>query len=570
MYRRVARNICTSLLLACLAAFGSASAYSRFPAGKCPSQPCGSHSPYLLKPTAPLLDKICFRIEPKECYDNPCCNDLRETLEKIAIKSYSECTKRSIKSVTVDGVRKGGGIEFTDYDGFSELKITSLRLTNATGVGKTICVTLQTPCDTVDKFCRGQSCVYSVYDPFTHLCCPACEFESYYDDDALSPPLPETVDRPRSSALSRVNEYRNMHDVFPVTLSSEVDASAQAWAEHLARIGRLEHSKDTVFGENLAYFSGNIASTVEGVLNASIDAWYGEVVDYDFDKPGFKPETGHFTQLVWRDAARVGFGITDISRPPVFVVMRFDPRGNMMGDFEENVRPPIEYDDEDDSSITPPLSPLPPKELGEDQYSPPPYQQPPPPKADQSPFRPFSPSYSPPPPPPFLPLEPLHSPSPYPSLHPPPPFRPFNPSYSPPPPPPFIPLAPLPSPSPAPYPSLRPPPNLPPSPSPDQKFPLSVRLKIKIPILDYVVLQKKMCFNLERYFNTTDGGCKVVHVSSTGVYFAMNIPVQFREIVQIVQKDTENFTLATGISCSSTIIIEQAGKLTRRYKAVCT
>ena len=164
------------------------SAYNRFPAGKCPPQTCVS-SPYTLVPTRLFSDTMCFRIAQKECVDDPCCADLRKTLQKIAIKSYPEC-KRSVKQVTIDGVIKRGGVEFTNYSGFSELKITSLLWNETMGLGRILCIELQDPCATAELLCRGRSCTYSIYNPFTHECCPTCDFEGAFASPSPLPPLP--------------------------------------------------------------------------------------------------------------------------------------------------------------------------------------------------------------------------------------------------------------------------------------------------------------------------------------------------------------------------------------------
>ena len=56
------------------------------------------------------------------------------------------------------------------------------------------------------------------------------------------------------------------------------------------------------------------------------DMWYNEVDEYDFSDPGFKSGTGHFTQVVWNDTKKVGFGTAGN-----FVVGRYSPPGNVMG-----------------------------------------------------------------------------------------------------------------------------------------------------------------------------------------------------------------------------------------------
>ena len=36
-----------------------------------------------------------------------------------------------------------------------------------------------------------------------------------------------------------------------------------------------------------------------------MQAWYDEVKDYNFSYGGFAMNTGHFTQLVWRETVKV-------------------------------------------------------------------------------------------------------------------------------------------------------------------------------------------------------------------------------------------------------------------------
>lgn len=67
--------------------------------------------------------------------------------------------------------------------------------------------------------------------------------------------------------------------------------------------------------------------------------WYDEVKAYDYNKPGFSLETGHFTQVVWKNSTKLGFGFAKKDDYIVGVGL-YAPPGNWLDDFKENVLKP--------------------------------------------------------------------------------------------------------------------------------------------------------------------------------------------------------------------------------------
>uniref|UniRef100_A0A6Q2XHX4 SCP domain-containing protein n=1 Tax=Esox lucius TaxID=8010 RepID=A0A6Q2XHX4_ESOLU len=134
------------------------------------------------------------------------------------------------------------------------------------------------------------------------------------------------------------NDYRQKHGAPPLTLSKDLCNSAQKWADHLLSSKCLEHSS-TDHGENLYYASSSVPKEYNG--KDAVDKWYSEIKDYHFDKPGFVPGTGHFTQVVWKDSREVGVGIATDGKT-IIVVGQYHPAGNISnaGYFEKNVLPP--------------------------------------------------------------------------------------------------------------------------------------------------------------------------------------------------------------------------------------
>jgi hypothetical protein len=128
------------------------------------------------------------------------------------------------------------------------------------------------------------------------------------------------------AALDRHNELRARHGAKPLAWDEKLAASAQEWAAR----GKFEHSKGGDFGENLGL--GHPSA------RAATESFYSEVRHYDFKKPGFSFETGHFTQLVWEDSKTLGIG-KGVARGMPFYVFRYFPPGNVVGRFQDNVDP---------------------------------------------------------------------------------------------------------------------------------------------------------------------------------------------------------------------------------------
>jgi len=82
------------------------------------------------------------------------------------------------------------------------------------------------------------------------------------------------------------------------------------------------------------------------------DGWYEEIQNYPYptgykgDDEALFMKIGHFTQSVWKDSKKVGYGYAfnpDCEKKGTFsryVVARYWPPGNVGGKFPDNVTPP--------------------------------------------------------------------------------------------------------------------------------------------------------------------------------------------------------------------------------------
>ena len=157
------------------------------------------------------------------------------------------------------------------------------------------------------------------------------------------------------AGLNQHNKYRRMHGAPDLIHNADLTKLAQAYAEKLAKNDDFQHSnckwggKDV--GENLA-MCGGMPMTGENMT----DMWYDEIKDYDFKKSTFSSETGHFTQVIWKNTKEVGFGLAKSRSGNYYAVGNYYPAGNFMGQFKTNVLPknttnskyPVQNDDDDD------------------------------------------------------------------------------------------------------------------------------------------------------------------------------------------------------------------------------
>ncbi len=70
--------------------------------------------------------------------------------------------------------------------------------------------------------------------------------------------------------------------------------------------------------------------------------WYDEIKDYKWSKPEFSMETGHFTQVVWKNSTQVGFAVAQAPNGYFYAVANYYPAGNYTGQFPKNVLQPSE------------------------------------------------------------------------------------------------------------------------------------------------------------------------------------------------------------------------------------
>ncbi|CAD7088490.1 unnamed protein product [Hermetia illucens] len=140
------------------------------------------------------------------------------------------------------------------------------------------------------------------------------------------------------------NEYRARHGAPALTVSPELCEYAQQWANHLASTNEFYYRSEKTLGQNL--FCCPISALVTDLTGQEVASyWYSTVRRYNyFKEPGLlhtNVNAGHFTQMVWVSTRYFGVGKASSKTGKIFVVAYYYPPGNIVGEFQDNVLPPI-------------------------------------------------------------------------------------------------------------------------------------------------------------------------------------------------------------------------------------
>jgi len=143
--------------------------------------------------------------------------------------------------------------------------------------------------------------------------------------------------------LAKHNEYRCMHGVPLLTWDVEIAANAQEWADR----GIVEHSPWSFRNVNGVQCGENLYWASWSTGESATIAWYSEIEHTDpyGVVTGHDPNTGHYTQVVWKDTTKLGCGLAwaeKFGRQGQFWLCQYGPLGNIGDQYVANVLPPTQ------------------------------------------------------------------------------------------------------------------------------------------------------------------------------------------------------------------------------------
>ncbi|KAG5678130.1 hypothetical protein PVAND_007829 [Polypedilum vanderplanki] len=138
--------------------------------------------------------------------------------------------------------------------------------------------------------------------------------------------------------LKHHNEYRKKHFAPELKLTKELMNDAQSWAENLAAMDKFLYRQNSQYGENLYCLWSSDRDALPNPKEVC-KSWYDEMKQYTWNvEPKTTVKAGQFSQMVWKSSKELGIGLARTKNGKVIVVASYYPRGNVIGQFLNNVK----------------------------------------------------------------------------------------------------------------------------------------------------------------------------------------------------------------------------------------
>ncbi|KAE9545243.1 hypothetical protein AGLY_000786 [Aphis glycines] len=163
----------------------------------------------------------------------------------------------------------------------------------------------------------------------------------YMDSEKKKPNYPysepigvnkDEANKIQNEVLQKSNVYRKKFGLVPFTLDDQLKNCAQDWANYMAENNFFDHREHNFYGENLYG-----RQSLNNLGEIAVDSWYNEMSLFTSANKE-KVATLHMTQLLWKVSTKLGVGVAlNSTNNMYYVVANYDPKGNVLGNFEENL-----------------------------------------------------------------------------------------------------------------------------------------------------------------------------------------------------------------------------------------
>ncbi|KAL3292250.1 plant PR-1 class of pathogen related protein [Colletotrichum asianum] len=139
----------------------------------------------------------------------------------------------------------------------------------------------------------------------------------------------------QQNAVNLHNEARKLVGCSPLTWDAGLANDAQVYAKTLASIDKLQHDANRGNeGENLYYQYGSgslpYAAATTWWLNEK-QYYTGQAIPLASSNGRQFSDYGHYTQCVWKTTTKVGMATAQSASGKTYVVARYSPAGNIVG-----------------------------------------------------------------------------------------------------------------------------------------------------------------------------------------------------------------------------------------------
>lgn len=130
------------------------------------------------------------------------------------------------------------------------------------------------------------------------------------------------------------NYFRALHQVAPVTWSTDLQKEAEDWVKYLAENNKFHHSKKNPGNLYLSAYKPKEYCT------DAIQWFHWEEKYYDYSNPKYYKAAGHFTQVIWKNSREIGAAWAIRKDKRLVISIKYRTGGNVIGYFGKNVFPP--------------------------------------------------------------------------------------------------------------------------------------------------------------------------------------------------------------------------------------